>query len=280
MEKYTVKTPLLTELFGGIYSEVIAKHPLCLFTCEHESDLFLGDITDISGTSWASNSPMRRSLTNGSSITAMASTPDFSLIACAVCHEEVSTIILLAAPIDTTIVDISQYSLKPIVESLDFTVRSMSFKDRVLVFSTDEGRIEIFDVFSKKRTRLFQETLYGGCKNVAAHPRESRIAASFCDGHVLILDFAGRVLEKCSGFSRKTTDESREKFTVNWHPSGTWLAIGSLVIRVTESPLKAFIFPADALTFGKWSQDGSFLASISDLGKSVFIFEFQMGICT
>ena len=275
---------------GGVYSDC-AISPLSnvgVYSGSVENQIFFVFGANKDWTGIASGS--RTGVSMDGSITACGISTDGSVTALALSpSEEGAELHVIRTPSSDS--PDSPSTIK-MFDSPLFAIRSICFgmngrlKTKIYL-GTDEGKIYSVSLGRGKSgsTELVSSTQHGGVKCVRSCPLTGNIAASFCDGTVILFDSNAKVLEGKKIAKKTMTPESVEKFHIDWHPKPKerLLAISGLGTPVvlksgswSTSPV-----PADSpnnvdgiISIVRWSLDGEFLASVTTRG-TIQIFEFS-----
>ena len=290
-EVITLKDPVGegdSACLGGVYSEcgISPVTNVGVYSGSVENQVFFvfganGDWTNI-------NSSARCSVSIDGSVIASAVSVDGTVTACALAPaEEGAELHVIKTPESAS----SETKSIKIFDSPLFAIRSIAFgmsgrlKTKLFV-GTDEGRI--FSVSLKASSNPIEikpDSPHGGVKCIRSCPLTGNLAASFCDGVVVLFDSNGNQIESKKISKKSFTPDSVEKFTIDWHPKPKerLLAVAgrSVPVFLKSGVWSTSTIPEDAgpsidgiLSVLKWSWDGELIAAVTTSG-SVHIYEYS-----
>ena len=271
---------------GGVYSDC-GYSPvtnLSIFSGSVENQLFF-----ISGNSdWTNATVSNRSAVSiDGSIHSCGISLDGSVVACALSpSDEGSELHVIRPPTEPST------SLVPTIKIWDsqlFPIRSLCFglngklKTKIFV-GTDEGKIFQISISSKGKTAEISPSIpHGGVKCVRTCPLTGNVAASFCDGYIVLFDSTGKEMEFKKIAKKNMTPDSIDKFFIDWHPKpkerlvavagqGKPVLLKSGVWNTT--PDQPSDSPDGILSVVKWNLDGTMIAGITIAGV-VFVYDYS-----
>ena len=277
---------------GGVYSDC-AISPITnvgVYSGSVENQVFFVFGANKDWTSLPSQA--RSAISIDGSITACSIATDGTVTAAALSpSEEGSELHVIKTPSEPS----AQPQTIKMFESAMFAIRSICFgmngrlKTKIFI-GTDEGKIFAVSLARSKSgssSELNPETAgtHGGVKCVRTSPLTGNVAASFCDGYVVLFDSNGAEMESKKIARKNMTPESVEKFHIDWHPKPKerLLAIAGLsapaIMKIgswSTTPL-----PNDSpngvdgiLSVVRWSWDGCLLAAVTTSG-TIHVYEFS-----
>jgi hypothetical protein len=272
---------------GGVYSDC-GHSPvtnMSIFSGSVENQLFF-----ISGNSdWINAAVSNRSAVSiDGSIHCCGISLDGSVIACALSpSDEGSELHVIRPPTEPST------NLVPTIKIWDsqlFPIRSLCFglsgklKTKLFV-GTDEGKVFQISISSKGKTAEISPTVpHGGVKCVRTCPLTGNVAASFCDGYIVLFDSTGKEMESKKIAKKNMTPDSIEKFFIDWHPKpkerllavagqGKPVLLKSGVWNTTPDQTGGDTVDG-TLSVVKWNLDGTMIAGITNAGV-VLVWDYS-----
>ena len=277
---------------GGVYSDC-GHSPVTnvsVFSGSVENQVFF--VLNSGNSDWT-NSPVtnRSAVSIDGSIHCCGVAVDGSVIACALSpSDEGSELHVIRPPTEPS----SNSSLVPTIkiwESQLFPIRSLCFglngKLKTKIFlGTDEGKIFQVSISSKGKTgEISPSNPHGGVKCVRTCPLTGNVAASFCDGYVVLFDSTGKEMESKKIAKKNMTPDSIEKFYIDWSPKpkertlaiagqGKPVLLKSGVWNTTPVPESSGDMADGILSVVKWNLDGTMVGGITNAGV-VLVWEYS-----
>jgi hypothetical protein len=278
---------------GGVYSDcgISPVTNMGVFSGSVENQVFFVGNADKNWTEFGSKH--RCAVSIDGSITSCAISIDGTVTACALLpSDEGSELHVIKTP------DVA--SSEPIVNSIKifetsmFPIRSICFgmsgKLKTKLFAgTDDGKIYSINLSAKKSSGNQELSsagaIHGGIKCIRSCPLSGNIAASFCDGYVVMFDSNGAEMESRKITKKSTTPDSIEKFFIDWNPKPKerLLAIAGMSVPVV---LKSGVWsttpiPDDAgsnsvdgiVSVVKWNIDGTMIGAVTTAGV-IQVYDF------
>ena len=229
----------------------------------------------------------RSAISIDGSINAVALSLDGSVTACALTpSDEGSELHVIKTPAEPATAPLG--SIK-IFTSSTFPIRTLcfGFNGRLktkLFLGTDEGKVVGVSIGrGSSNSAIFQPNqAHGGVKCVRTCALTGQVAASFCDGYLLLFDSAGAEVESKRISKKPLLPDSMEKFALDWHPKQRLLAVAGLPVPAVlkagvwaTTPLPDAPVGVDGvLSTVKWGVDGTLLAGVT-CGGTISIFDFS-----
>ena len=275
---------------GGVYSDCsyspVTNTAVYSGSVENQVFFVLNSAGDWTGLPAAA----RAAVAMDGSVTATAVSIDGTVTACALSpSEEGAELHVIKTP--STGTDEPLSSIKLFTTSV-FQIRSVCFglggrlKTKIVIGS-DEGKIFSVSLSRSKSgaaTEVAALSAHGGVKCVRTCPLTGNVAASFCDGYVVLLDSAGAEMESRKIAKKNMTPDSVEKFHIDWHPKLKerllCIAGRSVPVVLKSGAWGTTPVPEDppsvdgVISVARWSLDGALIGAVTAAG-TIQVYDFS-----
>ena len=275
---------------GGVYTDC-AMSPVTnvgLYSGSVENQVFF--VLNANGEWTNSPSSARSAVSIDGSIIASAIALDGTVTACALSpSDEGAELYVIKTPSAPSTDPVS--AIKIFTSPL-FGIRSVCFglngrlKTKLFV-GTDEGKILSVSLARSSGGAGEMKTAaspHGGVKCVRTCPLTGNVAASFCDGFIVLFDSNGKEMESRKIVKKSMTPDSVEKFSIDWSPKvkDRLLAVAGTAVPIvlksgvwTTTPLPDDVPSVDGpLSIIRWSLDGALLGAVTAAGV-VHVYEYS-----